>query len=539
MERIEILVDFVELQWRQSALHYYYMNTSINNNADILITKIDVPPATTSTTNIFSTEGGLIYTSTKVQDSCNINCLIENKNFTSTSIDLKSLKTSTINSYINDSTSKTVISSSAQQQCRSGASTISWSTSDNFSDPIINGAERVNFFDNNLISGRFPNNDYKYYPRISSSLDSAMDMTNNIVIDDIFDISSILYDKTILNNGSNVPYNYSSTEGNAEKSTSREENTSTRNTARRAVQLVPDTSITSNDYMNLGSIIWDVIVDFCSTADVSNSNLERVGKFLRETTLEDIEEAVLLSPLRKLTNFLLQNLLPSKQITLRRDTSPKKSSKILSEESSIKEETYEEHGEDCRRNNLITSNINNYYYSSTNKLFASASYPPECPANTNDLDCLWFATDRPCNPTRHRVDTVWLIHMGIRVVAMQAGFGMLEAGNVGRIHTTDVMVKNIMDLVAGPIIYFLFGYQLSYGKDANGEAGPMIGSFSSGLNIPVADMGYWFFQFSFAATSTTIVSGMIAGRATIPGYFISSFFYHWDLISHCLSLGLG
>ena len=44
------------------------------------------------------------------------------------------------------------------------------------------------------------------------------------------------------------------------------------------------------------------------------------------------------------------------------------------------------------------------------------------------------------------------------------GFGMLESGIVSLKNQTNIMMKNVVDVVLGGLTYWAFGYSLSYGK---------------------------------------------------------------------------
>ena len=46
--------------------------------------------------------------------------------------------------------------------------------------------------------------------------------------------------------------------------------------------------------------------------------------------------------------------------------------------------------------------------------------------------------------------------------------------------------------------------------------------FAVGFATATPDYAYWFFNFSFAATSSTIVSGAVAERSNLAGYVILS-----------------
>ena len=82
------------------------------------------------------------------------------------------------------------------------------------------------------------------------------------------------------------------------------------------------------------------------------------------------------------------------------------------------------------------------------------------------------------------------------------------------------MIKNLLDAFIGGVSYWAIGYGLAYGED---KGGGFIGS----NNFFGIDDGYdkypeWFFQFVFAATAATIVSGAVAERCQFFAYFIYS-----------------
>ena len=135
------------------------------------------------------------------------------------------------------------------------------------------------------------------------------------------------------------------------------------------------------------------------------------------------------------------------------------------------------------------------------------------------------------------LNTVWLLFTSSLVFFMQCGFGMLEAGAVRSKATQSIMLKNLFDVSLGGVLWWLVGYGFT-----NGGGNPFIGvtgstevgSYfaSSGLtdadgpgDPPPASGVAWsliFFQFTFAATAATIVSGAVAERAQLPAYLAFS-----------------
>lgn len=80
---------------------------------------------------------------------------------------------------------------------------------------------------------------------------------------------------------------------------------------------------------------------------------------------------------------------------------------------------------------------------------------------------------------RHRADTIYLLVMGGRVIAMQSGFGMLEAAYVRPMNAANIMMKNLMDMQIGALAFYFFGYGIAYG----GETVPSLEETSVDCNV--------------------------------------------------------
>ena len=157
------------------------------------------------------------------------------------------------------------------------------------------------------------------------------------------------------------------------------------------------------------------------------------------------------------------------------------------------------------------------------------------------------------------VDHLWLLICAFIVFLMQAGFAMLEVGTVRSKNAKNLMIKNIMDLASGAFTWWAIGFPFAYGGGdysggpPNGFIGargfffidnyqpcPSVDDPNELCLFPVSPQidsyAGWLFQWAFAATATTIVSGAVAERCSFIGYlvyavFITGFIYpvvvHW------------
>mmetsp|Transcript_380 Transcript_380/g.958 ORF Transcript_380/g.958 Transcript_380/m.958 type:complete len:539 (+) Transcript_380:150-1766(+) len=128
------------------------------------------------------------------------------------------------------------------------------------------------------------------------------------------------------------------------------------------------------------------------------------------------------------------------------------------------------------------------------------------------------------------LDLMWVLTCGILVVFMQAGFSVLEAGCVSEKNLTNILFKNIMDMSISTICWFLVGYGVAFGDTTNGVIGTsnyaIQDLYNGSGNGGVGDDGwaFWFFQWAFAGTASTIVSGSIAERTKLQAYLIFTVF---------------
>ncbi|GJP71887.1 hypothetical protein CLOP_g2681 [Closterium sp. NIES-67] len=130
---------------------------------------------------------------------------------------------------------------------------------------------------------------------------------------------------------------------------------------------------------------------------------------------------------------------------------------------------------------------------------------------------------------------IWRITAGVFVFLMQLGFSLLEAGTVRFKNTRNIMIKNVLDTCVSAIAFWLLGYGIGFGE----------GSKVFGWKYDDGSIAYasgqngvdWFFQFTFCATSATIIAGAVAERTHLWAYLTFNFFLSaliYPVIAHVI-----
>jgi len=143
----------------------------------------------------------------------------------------------------------------------------------------------------------------------------------------------------------------------------------------------------------------------------------------------------------------------------------------------------------------------------------------------------------------HSLDTLWVLVCAFLVFFMQAGFAALEAGSVRAKNTKNILLKNVIDACAGALMWWALGFPFAFGERLNSSNG-WIGAnnfflaqydqqtITAGNPYPIAmrnfsytdttlsGFAFWLFQWAFAATAATIVSGAVAERCRFVAYLI-------------------
>jgi len=97
---------------------------------------------------------------------------------------------------------------------------------------------------------------------------------------------------------------------------------------------------------------------------------------------------------------------------------------------------------------------------------------------------------------------------------------MICAGCVREKNIQNTLLKNLLDACGAALAFWSMGYAIAFGtKDSSGTT--FIGT-TNFLLYNVKDYAFWFYEFAFAATTTTIVAGTLAERSQMVAYFLYS-----------------
>lgn len=131
-----------------------------------------------------------------------------------------------------------------------------------------------------------------------------------------------------------------------------------------------------------------------------------------------------------------------------------------------------------------------------------------------------FAQDAS-EAVQNNLNFVWTLAAAVLVFFMQAGFALLETGFTRSKNAVNIIMKNVMDVSAGGLIFFVLGFGLMFGTTLGGWIGTD-SFFLAGLGDDPWTYAFFVFQAVFAATAATIVSGAVAERTKFTGYLLFS-----------------
>ncbi|MCW4028713.1 MAG: ammonium transporter [Candidatus Bathyarchaeota archaeon] len=152
-------------------------------------------------------------------------------------------------------------------------------------------------------------------------------------------------------------------------------------------------------------------------------------------------------------------------------------------------------------------------------------------------------TPDPLTTTSTAVSIAWTLAMGALVWFMQLGFAFLGAGFIRQKNQVNYWTKSYIDFSVGVVIFAVIGFGLMFGGSGASfptgidSTGAIIYTTLPGLGDGNSFIGwsgfllageatntltlvYFFWQAVFAATSVTIVAGMVAERMKFQAYLL-------------------
>jgi ammonium transporter, Amt family len=136
------------------------------------------------------------------------------------------------------------------------------------------------------------------------------------------------------------------------------------------------------------------------------------------------------------------------------------------------------------------------------------------------------AGEIPLDDVQMVLDNTFVFFCAVLVLFMQAGFAMLTAGLTRAKSVSNILMKNMMDMSVGILVFALVGYHIAYsGADLLGFSW-LFGGYADApttdysLMLPVD----FLFQAAFAAAAATIVAGALAERTQFRGYLMYTVF---------------
>lgn len=119
-------------------------------------------------------------------------------------------------------------------------------------------------------------------------------------------------------------------------------------------------------------------------------------------------------------------------------------------------------------------------------------------------------------------DTIWVLIGAFLVFSMQPGFAMVETGFTRAKNAANIVMKNVMDMCIGSIVFWILGFGLMFGTDIGGFIGTPDFFVTGDYGGSYPSTAFFIFQTMFCATAATIVSGAMAERTNFLVYCLYS-----------------
>ena len=134
-------------------------------------------------------------------------------------------------------------------------------------------------------------------------------------------------------------------------------------------------------------------------------------------------------------------------------------------------------------------------------------------------------------------DTAWMLVAGSLVLLMIPALGMFESGLLRKKNTVSVFMQIFFGLALLSVMWFAFGFSLSFGPSTQGVVGNLDWAFLRGISSgealemyapTIPGMLFVKFQLMFAAITPLLLTGVIAERMKFSSFII--FIASWSIL---------
>lgn len=149
----------------------------------------------------------------------------------------------------------------------------------------------------------------------------------------------------------------------------------------------------------------------------------------------------------------------------------------------------------------------------------------EFDATTSMMQCVSDTYQESSEQWDDNLRSFLLVVCGGMIFFMQSGFAMMCAGSVRLKNVQNTMLKNLLDACGSALAFYLVGYAFAFGGDLNPENNASAKKTFLGYQEFASvglDPSFWFFEYTFSATSVTIVAGTLAERCQMAAYLAYS-----------------
>jgi len=177
---------------------------------------------------------------------------------------------------------------------------------------------------------------------------------------------------------------------------------------------------------------------------------------------------------------------------------------------------------------MATSSSDSVFESCTaSRLLQESDGGSEFDATTTILQCVsdsFQESQRLQDAREENLRSFLLLICGGMIFFMQTGFAMMCAGSVRLKNVQNTMLKNLLDACGAALAFYFIGYAFAFGgdkTDPDASSRKTFVGYEDFVSVgPSA--AYWFFEYTFSATSVTIVAGTLAERCQMAAYMAYS-----------------